>query len=102
VLRAWDDHLAHPALPQVLAAELRSAGFTEVDVRGHAFVAAEYAADAYGVAAIPLVERYVAAHDAIGNDVAAAWAAEQRRLGDLGRFYFTCVQVAFVGTRPSG
>ena len=33
-LSAWDEHLAHPALPRTLAADLRRAGFEDVARRG--------------------------------------------------------------------
>lgn len=101
VLEAWDDHLAHPALPRLLGARMREAGFTGVEVRGHAFVADTYSPDAYGVAAIPVIERYVAGHDDVGPELAAAWAEEQRTLGERGEFFFSCVQVGVAATRPS-
>ncbi len=100
VLRAWDDHLAHPSLPRVLAAHLGSAGFTDVEVQGHSFVAAEYTQDAYGVATIPVVERYVAGHEAVGPEVAAAWSQEQRALGERGAFFFACLQFAVAAVVP--
>ena len=102
VLRAWDDHLAHPTLPRVLATHLRGAGFVDVDVRGHSFVAADYTQDAYGVATIPVVERYVAGHEAVGPEVAAAWSQEQRSLGERGAFFFACIQFAVSAIRPAG
>jgi ubiquinone/menaquinone biosynthesis C-methylase UbiE len=36
-LRAWDAHLAHPALPRTLAARLRAVGFADVAAQGHVF-----------------------------------------------------------------
>ncbi len=100
VLRAWDDHLAHPALPRVLAARMRAAGFEDVHVEGHAFATAELSPDAYGVATIPVIEKYVAGHQEIGPEEAAAWAAEQRELGERGEFFFACIQFCFTGLRP--
>jgi arsenite methyltransferase len=100
VVGAWDDHLSHPALPRVLAGELRGAGFQEVQVAGHTFASTDFTPDAYGVAAIPVVERYVAGHEAIGPDVARAWADEQRELGERGAFFFACIQFCFSATRP--
>src|SRR5881628_877628 len=41
MLRAWDRHLAHPALSRTLAAVLRAAGFTEIRAEGHAFATTE-------------------------------------------------------------
>ena len=80
---------------------MRAAGFEEVEAEGHTFATAELTADAYGGAAIPVVEKYVAGHEAIGPDEATAWAAEQRELGQRGEFYFACVQLCFTGSRPS-
>ena len=37
-LRAWDDHLSDPSCRARLSAELRSAGFEDVEMQGHAFV----------------------------------------------------------------
>ena len=100
VLAAWDDHLAHTALPRTLATQLRDAGFQDVQVEGHTFATAEYTADAYGVSFTPVVERYIAGHEAIGPDIARAWADDQRELGKRGEFFFACVQFCFAATRP--
>ena len=101
VLRAWDDHLAHPALPRTLAAQLRFAGFADVRAEGHAFATAEFDPEAYGVAAISVIEKYVAGHDAIGPAEAKAWAEEQHDLGRRGEFFFACIQFCFTATRPA-
>ena len=41
------------------------------------------------------IEGYVAAREEIGPETAAAWAAEQRELGERDEFYVACVQVCF-------
>ncbi len=41
VLRTWDAHLTHPSLPRTLSSRLRSAGFADVAVAGHAFTSAD-------------------------------------------------------------
>ena len=51
------------------------------------------------MAAIPVIEKYVAGHEAIGRDEASAWAAEQRELGERGEFFFACIQFCFTGIR---
>jgi arsenite methyltransferase len=101
VLAAWDDHLADPCLPRTLAARLRAAGFADVRAEGHTFAATELHPDAYGGAIIPLVHRYVAGRDRVGPDEADRWAAELRRLGERGEFFFACVQFCFTATRPA-
>lgn len=100
VLRVWDEHLAHPSLPRVLAPALRSAGFEQVEMEAHSFATAVFDPESYGVAAVPIVERFVAGRDGVGTDEAQAWAAEQRALGERGQFYFACLQFSFKGKRP--
>ena len=101
VLRAWDEHLAHPSLPRTLAPLLRAAGFEQVEMQAHAFATAELDPDTYGGAAIPLVQSFVAGHAGISEDEAGAWAAEQRELGARGAFYFACLQFCFSARRPA-
>jgi arsenite methyltransferase len=96
VLRAWDEHLAHPSLPRRLTASLRAAGFEDVRMEGHGFATAELSEEAYGGAALPVIERYVRQQ---GSPDVDAWAEEQRALGERGEFYFACMQVCFSGTK---
>ena len=81
ILRAWDAHLAHPALPRSLGPRLRAAGFDRILVEGHAI--------------LPLIERFVAGRDEIGEVEAGAWAAEQGELAERGEFFFSCTQFCF-------
>ena len=98
-LKAWDGHLAHPALPRTLATALRAAGFEGVSAEGHAFASAELDPETYGGALLPLIERYLAGREDVGHE-AAAWAAEQRDLGERGEYFFAVTQVCFTATRP--
>jgi ubiquinone/menaquinone biosynthesis C-methylase UbiE len=100
VLQAWDRHLAHPSLPQTLAARLRTAGFTNVRCDGHVFASAELDPDSYACLAFEFIEQYVAGAPDVGPGEAAAWAAEQRELHERGEFFFACTQFCFAATRP--
>ncbi len=93
-LAAWDRHLAHPALPRTLAAELEIAGFVDVQVEGHAFVNRDLGADSYVGAIFPLIENFVS--EQLGAERAHAWAAEQRELESAGAFFFACLQFCFI------
>jgi arsenite methyltransferase len=101
VLRAWDAHLAHPSLPQTLAAQLRSGGFIDVHTEGHSFVSLECTPDTYAGALAPLIKDYVAGRDDVSPDELRSWAAEQRELGAHGEFFFACMQFCFRGVRRS-
>jgi arsenite methyltransferase len=98
MLEAWDRHLADPSLPRTLARRLRAAGFEDVVMEGHAFAAADFSPESYGAAVFPLIEEYVATIE--GPEEAAAWAAEQRELGERGEYYFAVIQFGFAARRP--
>jgi arsenite methyltransferase len=93
-LRAWDEHLSDPALPRRLSAELRAAGFEDVDMQGHAFVSDDVTDETYAGALLPLMADYV------GTDEAQDWAREQSELQVRGESYFACIQFCFTATRP--
>ena len=95
VLEAWDTHLVHPSLPRTLATRMREAGFTDVRAEGHSFTTATLDSETYVAALLPLIEDYVGAREEIGPAIDAAWAAEQRELGERDEFYVACVQVCF-------
>lgn len=101
VLRAWEEHLVHPSLPRTLSARLRSAGFDDIRFEGHSFATTELSPDAYGAAAIPLIAGFVPGHNAVTDDEALAWAADQRDLGERGEFFFACVQCCFTATKTA-
>jgi arsenite methyltransferase len=97
VLEAWDTHLVHPSLPRTLAARMRDAGFEDVRAAGHSFTTAALDPETYVAALLPLIESHVAGREEIGPETAAAWAAEQRELGERDEFYVACIQVCFTG-----
>jgi len=99
VLRAWDRHLADPALPRTLAAQMRAAGFDEVEVEGHAFTAIDLDPETYGGSLVPFIETYVVEQEVLDPESAAAWGADQRALAARGEFYFAVIQFRFSGRR---
>ena len=99
MLRAWDRHLAHPALPRTLAAALRAAGFTEVRVEAHAFATTELDPETFGGTVLSRVEQYLAGLDDVDREEAKAWAEEQHELGARGEYFFAVTQLCFTATR---
>ena len=99
VLRAWDSHLAHPALPRTLAAALCAAGFADVCAEAHVFATIELDPETYGGMALPMVETYVAGQGDASAVMAKEWAAEQRELGARGEYFFAVTQFCFTATR---
>ena len=101
VLAAWDEHLAHPSLPRLLAPAMRSAGFEDVRMQPHAFATSHFDSDSYGVAIIPAIRTFASGRRGVSGDEAEAWASELNELGERDEFYFASLQFCFLGTRPS-
>jgi arsenite methyltransferase len=97
MLSAWDEHLADPSLPRTLGPRLREAGLDDVRMEAHTFATSELTPDAYGGSLVGVVEPFVAGRG--HAEEAAAWAAEQRALGEAGEFYFAVVQLCFTARR---
>jgi arsenite methyltransferase len=100
VLRAWDEHLAHPSLPRGLAPRLRSRGFEDVHVSAHAFVTIDFDQDSYGAALVPFIGEFVRGRQGVSEQEAEAWLAEQRERAERGEFYFAVTQFCFTARRP--
>lgn len=100
VLRAWDEHLAHPSLPRTLQPRLRSAGFEDIHMEGHPFATFDFDPETYGAAIVPFVGAFVVGRNGITDEEAEAWIAEQRKLGERGEFYFASTQFCFTATKP--
>lgn len=99
VLHAWDEHLAHPTLPRTLAAQLRSSGFGDVEMVGHAFATAALDSDSYAATVFHFIPQFVTGRCGLTADDVAAWVSEQHQLDQRGEFFFSCVQFCFCATR---
>jgi arsenite methyltransferase len=93
-LAAWDEHLSDPTLPRTLSAQMRAAGFEDVEMTGHTFATDDLNEESYAGALLDMMAGYV------GTDEAVDWAAEQRELQARGEAYCACIQFCFTGTRP--
>lgn len=100
VLDAWDDHLAHPALPRVLAAAMADCGFEDVRTEGHTFVNTDAGIDGYGGGVMKFIEDFVPGHRGVSKAEAGAWRAELEALDAASRFFFVCTQFCFTATKP--
>lgn len=100
VLRAWDEHLAHPSLPRTLGPRLRSAGFHDIRMQAHAFAALDFDPEAYyGAAIVPFIGTFVVGRNGLTEEEAKAWVGEQRELGERGEFYVASTQFCFTAIK---
>jgi arsenite methyltransferase len=101
LLAAWDQHLAHPSLPQALAPAMRSMGFEGVEVAAHTFASAAWDPGTFGVSLVDMIANFGTGREGLSETDANEWADEQRELGECGKFFFAYTQFCFTGTRRS-
>lgn len=99
VLDAWDEHLAHPSLPQTLGAQLAAAGFGDVEVEGFALVNCKISDDGYSNGLLRFITGYAPGRRGCSAETVEAWQAEQHELDAAGRFFFSFIQYCFIATR---
>lgn len=100
VLRAWDEHLAHPALPRVLAPRLRDAGFEDVSVTAHGFVSTAFAPDDYAGVTVPFIGRFVTGRQGIAAEDAERWVTDLQARAERGDAYVATLSCCFSARRP--
>jgi SAM-dependent methyltransferase len=99
VLGTWDRHLAHPSLPQRLAAEMTDAGFVGVRSEGHVFLNTNAGPDAYSGTLLPLIADFVTGKGVTAHE-AAAWREDLNDLDAAGSYFFAVTKFCFTGMRP--
>jgi arsenite methyltransferase len=93
---AWEDHLAHPGLPQRLTGLLEDTGFAVRERSTWTLLNAGWDEQAFSAGILGVVAAYVPGHAGVTEDEAAAWADELRALGrdyffSLTRYLFLAV-----------
>jgi arsenite methyltransferase len=94
VLRAWDEHLAHPHLPRVLPELLTDGGFRLrrseiVPVRN-----VSYERQTYSANLLSMIAEFVSDRQGITSEQADAWADDLRSLGP--NYFFSLNRYLFV------
>jgi arsenite methyltransferase len=89
VLAAWEEHLAHPRLPRVLAGLLRSAGFQ---------VNAQMAPDAFSTGYMDGIAHFVVGRQGLTEADAEAWLADLRTRNDEGDYLYSINRYIFLAT----
>ena len=95
VLRAWDDHVAHPRLPPRLPELLQHAGFGDVDAEVVPILNLEPDEDSYSIGMLDTIVAFVRRHG-VTDEEAEAWRADvlaDPYLFSLCRYQFTCRRV---------
>jgi arsenite methyltransferase len=94
VLRAWDEHLAHPHLPRRLPELLASAGFTLRHTAVVPVLNVGYERETYSAGTLGMIAEFVEGRQGITPDEARAWAEDLRSLG--ANYFFSLNRYLFV------
>lgn len=99
VQAAWEDHLAHPRLPQQLNGLLEDAGFAVEDRFAWTLLNAGWDDDAFSAGLLGVVAAYVPGHGGVTEEETKAWADELRSLGR--DYFFSLTRYVFVAVAES-
>jgi arsenite methyltransferase len=97
ILRAWDEHLAHPDLPRRLPELLRKAGFELTHSEVVPLLNIGYHENTYSAPIAGMIARFVAGRQGIGDQEAKSWASDIKSMGD--NYFFSLNRYLFVATR---
>jgi hypothetical protein len=100
LLSAWEEHLAHPALPRTLGRRLQDVGLRVTRIERHSIV--ERARDRTGYASMLLaaIPAFAAGRRGVTAEEARAWAEDQEALRASDAFHFSLGQYFFCAERP--
>jgi SAM-dependent methyltransferase len=99
MLGAWEEHLAHPALPRTLGRRLEAVGLRVARIERHSIL--ERADDQMGYSTMLVggIAAFAPGRRGISEAEAKAWAQEQEALRKSGGFHFSLGQYFFCAER---
>ncbi len=101
VLRAWDEHLAHPHLPAFLGGRLREAGFQIERREIIPMFNPEFHPHSYSAGILGAIQAFVPGRAGVTQEEADAWALDLRELGAAGDYFFSLNRYLFVAVKPA-
>jgi arsenite methyltransferase len=96
ILDAWDEHLAHPRLPQQLNGLLEDAGFAVTQRSTLTILNAGWDDGAFSTSLVGVVASFVPGHRGVTEADAAAWADDVRSQGR--DYFFSLSRYLFLAT----
>ena len=99
VLKAWDEHLAHPVLPRVLNLLLRDARFSVRECKVIPYLDTEYKPEGYSYNMTQTIRRFVRDRQGITKQEAEAWAGELQNLAEAGAYFFNLNRYLFLAEK---
>jgi arsenite methyltransferase len=102
VRRAWEEHCAHPRLPQTLVPRLCAAGFRIAEVSTFSITNTRLEQGTYSHGLVEFIRDFLAERETVEPHELAAWADELRSLSAEGRYFFATTRCFFGVSKPGG
>lgn len=99
VLKVWDEHLVHPALPRTLGPLLREAGFLLLQCKVIPYLDVEYKPEGYSYNMIKMICGFVQGRQGIARQEADAWAEELQDLAKADAYFFCLNRFLFLAEK---
>lgn len=95
MLLAWEEHLAHPALPRTLRKQLATAGLCVTSLERYSIVEDSNDLTGYSPMLVGAIGAFALGRQGITQDEVKAWTEDQRLLRESGAFHFSLGQYFF-------
>lgn len=99
MLSAWEEHLAHPALPRTLGRRLEDVGLRVTNLERLSIIEDADHRMGYSAMLMSSLERFAPGRRGVSEEEARAWAEEQTALRESGAFHFSVGQYFFCAER---
>ena len=101
ILKAWDEHLAHPVLPRTLGPLLRDAGFSLRDCKVIPYLDVTYKPENYSFYMTKTIRGFVRGRHGITREEADAWSKDLQELANSGAYFFCLNRFLFLAEKRS-
>lgn len=99
VLRAWEEHCAHPRLPRTLGQHLRARGFVVDRVEAYPIVNVVHDPNTYSYGTAQLIAEFLAKRN-FDLGVVRDWLSDLADIGERGDYFFSINRYFFSVTKP--
>jgi ubiquinone/menaquinone biosynthesis C-methylase UbiE len=99
MLSAWEEHLAHPALPRTLAARLARQGLRVATIERYSIIEGADERSGYAAMLMGTLPDFAPGRRGVTEEEARAWLADLEQLRERGEFHLSVGQYFFVATK---
>ena len=100
MLSAWEEHLAHPALPRTLAARLETRGLRVTSIERYSILERADERTGYAAMLMGVLPGYAPGRRGVTEKEVQAWLEDLKQLGSRNEFHLSVGQYFFKAEKP--